>query len=215
MTIKKLLLALIFVGVISNSHGQKSRKSFFFPSKIGIQFVQGNENNFLFDDNDYFYRTQIIKGQFYYPLTHFKTVHFSLIVNPQVQLIQHQLYNEHFVRPDESNYLEKRQKFTQLKNLSLTALELSFEAKQLIFKGFSVFLQASVGVAYIDTATERLAKGFTFIENGNVGFELQLNSKTSLQLFGGVGHVSNFNFSKPNAGYNIFNTGLSLQYSLQ
>ena len=212
---KQLLFTLIFAGMISISYGQKSKKSFFSPSKIGFEFVQGNENNFLFDDPDYFYRSQAIKGQLYYALTRFKTIDISLVIKPQIQFIQHQLYNEQFVRPEEHNYILKRQKFTQLKNLSLTALEFSLEAKQLIFKGLSIFLQAGVGVGYIDTETERLAKGFTFLENGNAGFELQLNPNTAIQLFGGVGHVSNFNFQSPNAGYNIFNTGIGINVSLQ
>ena len=212
---KQLLFPLVFAGVISISYGQKSKKSFFSPSKIGFEFVQGNENNFMFDDPDYFYRSQAFKGQLYYPLTRFKTIDISLVIKPQIQYIQHQLYNEQFVRPEEHNYILKRQKFTQLKNLSLTALEFSLEAKQLIFKRLSIFLQAGIGVAYIDTETERLAKGFTFIENGNAGFELQLNPKTAIQLFSGIGHVSNFNFQHPNSGYNVFNTGVSIQYNLQ
>ena len=36
-----------------------------------------------------------------------------------------------------------------------------------------------------------------------------------MRLFGGIGHVSNLNFQLPNAGYNIFNTGISIQYSLK
>jgi hypothetical protein len=70
-------------------------------------------------------------------------------------------------------------------------------------------------LSYISTETERLAKGFTFIENGTLGFDFQMSSKFSIQFFGGVGHVSNLNFQNPNSGYNLFNTGFGFQYSIK
>lgn len=211
----KLLIHLIFVCLISTSYGQKSTKSFFSPTKVGIQFSQGNENNFLFDDADYFYKTNTLKGQLYFPFATLKTIAISFIVQPQIQFVQHQLYNDQFVLPTEANYIEKRQRFTQLKNISITGVEFSVEAKQQLFKNLSVFIQAGLGFTYIDTATERLAKGFTFIENGYLGVEMKLNTKISIQFFGGVGHVSNFDFQLPNSGYNIFSTGLGLLYSIK
>ena len=211
----KLLIHLIFVCLISTSYGQKSTKSFFSPTKVGIQFSQGNENNFLFDDADYFYKTNTLKGQLYFPFATLKTIAISFIVQPQIQFVQHQLYNDQFVLPTEANYIEKRQRFTQLKNISITGVEFSVEAKQQLFKNLSVFIQAGLGFTYIDTATERLAKGFTFIENGYLGVEMKLNTKVSIQIFGGVGHVSNFDFQLPNSGYNIFSTGLGLLYSIK
>ncbi|MDG1812148.1 MAG: acyloxyacyl hydrolase [Polaribacter sp.] len=201
--------------MIPLSYGQKSNKSFFTPTKYGIQFSQGNEKSFLFDDPDYFYRTNTAKGQIYFLIANFKTIDFSLVAMPQIQFIQHQLYNEQFILPSESNYQERRQRFTQLKNLSISAVEFSLEAKKQLFNSFSIFLQVGLGLSYIDTETERLAKGFTFIENGNFGFDFQMNSKYSIQLFGGVGHVSNLNFQQPNSGYNILNTGFGFQYTIK
>jgi hypothetical protein len=213
--IQKLLLILIFVCSVSTSFGQKSRESLFSPSTFGIQFTQGNEQNFLFDDLDYFYRTNTLKLQFIYPLTQWKKLNISLIIQPQVQFIQHQLHNEQFVLPDEENYLEKRANYTKLKSLSITALEFTIDVKKQLFRNTSLFIQVGLGLGYIDTDTERLAKGFTFVENGNLGLEYSMNTKTSIRLFGGLGHVSNFNFQLPNSGYNILNIGLSLQYSLK
>ena len=212
---QKLLFSLIFVCLISKSFGQKSTKSFFSPTKFGIQFSQGNENSFIFDDPDYFYRTNTVKGQIYFPVTNWKTVEVSLIIQPQVQFVKHQLYNEQFVLPSEENYLERRQRFTQLKNLSITAIEFSLEAKKKLFNKISIFLQVGLGFSYIDTETERLAKGFTFIENLDLGFDFQMNSKLSVQFFSGVGHVSNLNFQLPNSGYNIFSFGFGFQYAIK
>ena len=210
---QKLLLPLIFVSLISSSFGQKSEKGILSPTKLGIQFTQGNERSFLFNDPDYFYRTNTLKLQFYYPLAKWKKLDISLIIQPQVQFIQHQLYNEQFVLPEEENYLEKRARYTKLKSVSITALEFTIDVKKQVFKNTSLFLQLGLGLAIIDTSTERLIKGFTFIENANVGIEYSINSKTSVRLFSGIGHVSNLNFQLPNAGYNIFNTGIGILYN--
>lgn len=213
--IQKLLVPLIFVSLISSAFGQKSRKGLLSPTKLGIQFTQGNERSFLFNDPDYFYRTNTLKLQFYYPFTQWKKLDISLIIQPQVQFIQHQLYNAQFVRPEEENFLEKRAAYTKLKNISITGLEFTIDVKKQLFKNTSLFFQFGLGLAIIDTSTERLIKGFTFIENANLGLEYAINTKTSMRLFSGIGHVSNLNFQLPNAGYNIFNTGVSLQYTLK
>jgi len=213
--IKKLLLPLVFVGLISISFGQKSSKGLLSPTKFGIQITQGNEQSFLFDDPDYFYRTNTIKLQFFYPITHWKKLDISFIVQPQVQRIQHQLYNKHFVRPEEENYLEKRARYTRLKTLSITAVEFTIDLKRHLFTNTSLFFQLGLGLAIIDTATERLTEGFTFIENANTGIEYSINTKTSIRLFGGFGHVSNLNFQLPNAGYNTLNIGFSIHCALE
>lgn len=206
---------MIFVGVISTSFGQESSKGIFSPSKLGIEFTQGNEKSFLFDDPDYYYQTNTLKAQFYYPLTQWKKFDISLIVQPQFQWIQHQLYNEQFVLPEVENYIEKRAKYTKLKSLSITAIEFTIDAQKELFKNTYFFVQFGLGFAIIDTSTERLIGGFTFLENLNLGVEITTSSSTSFRLFGGIGHVSNLNFQLPNSGYNIVNTGISFQYSLQ
>lgn len=216
MNSKKFFFGILFISMISTSYGQTSKKSFLFsPSKFGFQFAQGNEKNILFDNTDFFYRSNTIKSQFYYPLKSYKSIELFLIIQPQVQFAKHQLYNEHFVRPEETDYLIKRQQFTKLKNLSITAIEFTLEAKKKLYKGLNIYLQIGLGFAYIDTVTERLAKGFTFIENGNLGFDIELNSKTSIQLFSGLGHISNFNFKMPNSGYSLMNTGFGITYQLK
>jgi len=211
----KLLISLIFVCVISSSYGQKSKKGLFSPTKFGIQFIQGNENSFLFNDPDYFYRSNTLKGQFYYPFTKWKSMAISLILQPQLQFIQHQLYNEHFVKPTEDDYLEKRKRYTQLKNLSIFAVALGLEAKKQVFKSTSIFFQIGLGLGYVDMTTERLAKGFTFTQNGNLGLDIKVTPTASIQIFGGIGHVSNANIQLPNSGYNMFNTGVGFLYNIK
>lgn len=212
---KKLFISLVFAGMITFSYGQNSSKKLFSPEKIGLEFTQANEKSFLFDDPDYYYKSNIIKLQFYYPLKKWKSIDFTLIIQPQHQFIRHQLYNEQFVLPSEENYLAKRVKYTKLKKLSISAVEFTIDAKKYIFNNTSVFLQFGLGIAIIDTSTERLIGGFTFLENLNSGIEISATSKTSFRIFAGIGHVSNLNFQLPNAGYNMFNSGFSIQYKLK
>ena len=86
----------------------------------------------------------------------------------------------------------------------------SFE-KQTIIK--NIFFEATLGLGagYISLESERLAKGFTFIENVSVGIAYT-NKKSEFYFGTTVGHVSNFNIQKPNSGYNIL--GFELGYRI-
>jgi hypothetical protein len=68
-----------------------------------------------------------------------------------------------------------------------------------------------LGAGYINLESERLAKGFTFIENFSLGL---VHTKNTSEFFvaTSVGHVSNFNIQKPNSGYNIL--GFELGYRI-
>ncbi|MDD7913889.1 acyloxyacyl hydrolase [Polaribacter sp. MSW5] len=60
--------------------------------------------------------------------------------------------------------------------------------------------------------TERVAKGFTFIENFSIGFSHH-SFKNSFIYFGtNFGHVSNLNFQLPNDGYNILGLEIGFSY---
>ncbi|WP_337994823.1 acyloxyacyl hydrolase [Polaribacter ponticola] len=70
----------------------------------------------------------------------------------------------------------------------------------------------SLGFSYINKRTERVAKGFTFIENFSIGFSHH-SFKNSFIYFGtNFGHVSNLNFQLPNDGYNILGLEIGFSY---
>ncbi|OBY65813.1 hypothetical protein LPB301_08305 [Polaribacter reichenbachii] len=72
----------------------------------------------------------------------------------------------------------------------------------------------SLGFNYIDTRTERIAKGFTFLENFSLGISYETFSDSYLYIGTNLfGHVSNLDFNLPNAGYNIL--GLEIGYSFK
>lgn len=214
--IKNLFLLSFALCSIHKSQAQSGKKSFFLPDKIGFIYNYGNEDNFLFDDTDYYYETNTYKLQLIYTLGSWKKLNFELAVQPQIQFLKHQLLNFWFVQPEYgADYLEKRAIYTKFKVMNLYAFELAFNIQKQLFKQLNIQLGIGAGVSIIDTETERLAKGFTFIENFSLGFNYQTSLKTSLYLGTNFGHVSNLDFKLPNDGYNILGIELGISYILK
>jgi hypothetical protein len=206
---KFLTIALLFVVFFSIS--QENKKAVLKPNKIGILYNYGTNENFINNDPDYAYATNTYKIQAFYTLGTWKNLDFELIVQPQVQFLNHQLLNEHFVRPEEENSLEKRTEFTKAKTINLYALEFGFAVKKQVTAKLYFQTTLSLGFSVIDKRTERLAKGFTFIENLSFGFSHETFTNSFMYLGTNFGHVSNLNFQKPNNGYNVL--GLEIGYS--
>ena len=179
--------------------------------KIGFLYSSAKQNNILFFDKDYDYKTNVYKFQLFYELRKGKKWDVNLIVQPQYQMAHHQLLNEQFITPDEENFEFLREKFTQKKDISLYAFELGFQLRKTLIKNIAFEATLGLGAGYISLESERLAKGFTFIENVSLGLAHTRNS-TEVFLATTVGHVSNFNIQKPNSGYNIL--GFELGYRI-
>lgn len=209
---KQLLSILFFLFVFSMNAQEKSK---LIPYKIGVLYNFGNEENFLFNDKDYYYITNTIKAQLFYKLTQFNNFKVDLIFQPQIQFLKHQLLNIHFVRPEEENYLQKRETYALLKNMNLYSFETALSIRRALLKKLNIQFSVGLGLSYIDTPTERLAKGFTFIENFSLGFNYKTSAKTNLYLGSNFGHVSNFNFANPNSGYNILGLEVGVAYQLK
>lgn len=207
------LVVLLFCFSFS-FYAQKVKKNRLIPYKIGVLYNYGTEENFIFNDKDYSYSTNTYKGQAFYKLGNWKGLEIELIVQPQFQFLKHQLLNLFYVEPDEDDYLQKREEFSRKKNMHLYAIEFGFAAKKKLTNKLDLQGTISLGFSYIDTRSERLAKGFTFIENFSVGFSYQTSNKTFLYLGSNFGHVSNLNFLSPNDGYNILGMEIGFSYKL-
>ena len=212
LMIKKTILFFTFF-FVTYCYNQNKKDWSLTPKKIGVLYNYGSEDNFLFDDKDYTYSTNTLKLQAFYNLGSWRNFDFELIVQPQVQFLQHQLLNEFYVTPDQENFREKIAEFIQPKNMNLYGIEFGFAGKKELFKKLDLQASISLGFSYIDTRTERLAKGFTFIENFTLGFSYQIFKESFLYIGSNFGHVSNLNFQKPNDGYNIL--GLEIGYSFK
>ncbi len=206
---KPILILLLFLSSLATSQEKKEQQ--LSLKKVGILFSSAKQNNILFFDKDYDYKTNVYKFQLFYTLRTGINWDINLIVQPQFQMAQHQLLNEQFITPDEPNYEFLREKFTQKKDISLYAFELGFQLRKSLTKNISFEATLGLGAAYIDLESERLAKGFTFIENVSLGL-VYTNKNSEFYLGTTVGHVSNFNIQKPNSGYNIL--GFELGYRI-
>ena len=199
---------MLFFYSLVNSQEKKINSSL---NKVGFLFSSAKQNNILFFDKDYDYKTNAYKFQLFYSIQNGENWDVNLILQPQFQKTKHQLLNEQFITPDEENFEFLREKFIQKKDISLYAFEVALQLRKSIIKNISFEATLGLGAGYISLESERLAKGFTFIENVSLGFAHKIN-KSEFFLATTVGHVSNFNIQKPNSGYNIF--GFELGYRI-
>jgi hypothetical protein len=210
----KYILIILFLSPLLSS-AQEPKKAILNIKKIGFLYNYAVSDNFIFDDKDFTYATNTYKIQAFYNVGSWKSLDFELIVQPQYQVIQHQLINEQFVLPSEENYKEKRTEFTTPKTMHLYAFELGFVIKKTLLQKLEVLVTLGLGLATIDTRTERLAKGFTFIENGSLGFSYKITNTTFLYVGSNIGHVSNLDFQSPNAGFSFVGFEAGISYLLK
>jgi hypothetical protein len=207
-----LLIILFFSSLLSSA--QVPKKGVLNIKKIGFLYNTAQSDNFIFNDKDFTYVTNTYKLQAFYNLGSWKSLDFELIAQPQYQVLQHQLINEQFVLPSEENYKEKRAEFTSPKTMHLYAFELGFVMKKALFRKLDFLVTAGLGLATIDRRSERLAKGFTFIENGSLGLSYNISKDTFAYLGTNVGHVSNLDFQTPNAGFSVVGFEAGISYAL-
>ena len=212
---KNKFLSFFSLFIVMTSFSQERNKSILKPYKLGFLYNFSSNENFIFDDVDYTYITNTYKAQVFYKLGKWKNINLELIVQPQVQFLKHQLINEQFITPDQENYLEKRTEFTKVKMMNLYGLEFGFGAKKEITEKLNLQGTISLGLSFIDTRTERLTKGFTFIENLSLGFSYKIVKNSYLYIGTNFGHVSNLNFQKPNDGYNVLGIEIGYSYVLE
>lgn len=205
---KSILILLLFFYSLVNSQEKKLNPSL---KKIGFLYSSAKQNNILFFDKDYDYKTNVYKFQLFYLLRKGINWDINIIIQPQYQKAQHQLLNEQFITPDEENFEFLREKFTQKKDISLYVFELGFQLRKSLIKNISFEATLGLGAGYINLESERLAKGFTFIENVSLGL-VHTRNMSEFFVSTTVGHVSNFNIRKPNSGYNIL--GFELGYRI-
>jgi hypothetical protein len=159
----KRILYILFCSASLVTFSQNRNISVLKPAKIGFLYNDGSNENFMFDDPDYTLSVNTLKGQLFYKIGNVKNINFELIVQPQVQFLKHQLINEFYVTPDQENFEEKIAEFAKTKTMNLYGLEFGFASKIKLTKKLDLQGTISLGFCYIDTRTERLAKGFTFI----------------------------------------------------
>jgi hypothetical protein len=113
-------------------------------------------------NSNYSYTNQYLKGQLFYTAKKNKNFEFQIVLAPEINFATHQLFNLYFVTPDEPNFQERRDRFTQLKDIIEWVFHVGFLVRKPISKQFSIYLIASIGPMITNTETERLSAGFAF-----------------------------------------------------
>ena len=182
--------------------------------KFGFNYGQGEQETFPFNSPDYSYDAVFYKFQFNYGLFRKGKWIFELNAEPALYIVEHQLLNKYYVRPDwGDDYLEKRGEFTQKKTINEYVINFGFLSRYMIFNRFSIYALGSIGPMFSDTDTERMSAGFAFSDIFALGSSYQIK-RFLIDLRYSLRHVSNANIRKPNNGYNSANLEFGLTYQI-
>lgn len=202
---RKLLLCLLLLFSVLKITAQEANSRF----SIGFNYGFGSE----FNNKDYTFENHFYKAQLYYKLKERKHFQYEILVQPEINFAKHQLLNFYFVKPETPDYQEKRDRYTQLKDVREYVLNLGFLIRKPINKNCSFYVLGSVGPMITDTETERMSKGFAFADVLALGFSFRIQ-KIQFDIRPELRHVSNAGLSSTNAGYNTKNIEFGISYPL-
>ncbi|KUJ61871.1 hypothetical protein AR687_09920 [Flavobacteriaceae bacterium CRH] len=204
--IRKVLFGLLlFLLCLFNMHAQEKQSNF----AIGFNYGFGSE----FKNKDYTFTNHFYKLQLYYEVKKTKHFEYEILLQPEVNFARHQLLNFYFVKPEDPDYVEKRVKYTQLKDIHEYVLNIGFLIRKPINKSCSFYVLGSVGPMITDTETERMSEGFAFADVLAIGFSVKCQ-KMEFDIRPVIRHVSNAGLGNSNAGYNTKNIEIGVSYSL-
>lgn len=202
---EKIFFVLIFVLSCKALYAQDKLSKV----KFGFECGFGNE----LKNSNYTYSNNYYKLQLYYEVQQTKAFKYEVLIQPEVNFAKHQLLNFYFVKPDDSNYIEKRERYTKLKDIKEYVLNIGYLMRKPILKTASIYVLGSVGPMIIDTETERLSKGFAFCNVVALGITYKLN-KVTFDVRPSFRHVSNAGLKTLNSGYDTKNIDFGVLFSL-
>jgi len=194
--LKKVIITLLLYSTIVNAQQEENNSRF----SIGLSYGAGSD----FENTDYTYSNSYIQGQVYYSLNPGKKWEYHVALQPEINFARHRLKNLYFVTPDDPHYIEKREEYTQLKDIREYILNVAFFARRNFGENFSIYAMANVGPMITDTETERLTEGFAFCDVFAIGITYQIGD-VILDIRPNVRHTSNAGLQQSNAGFNTHN----------
>jgi len=211
MKIKNYILIFMAIFFGNSNYAQTEHKITYLKS--GFQFNRNSRNNFYFKETDYAFDINTFKYQRFYKLRDLGQWEFIAVPQLQFQNIRHQLLNKFFVQQFNygEDFLEFRERFMKPKTISFYAFEIGFQLRREVLKTRHFEFTAGLGAGYIDTETERVAQGFTFLENLSFGLALPVSSN-EIYLGFLFNHISNFNTQIPNSGYNSMGLEIGFRF---
>lgn len=202
---KKIVFIGFFVFCCTQFYGQNKNKE----TRIGFGYGFGKE----IKNRNYSYSNSYYKLQIYHLVKETQNFKYELVIQPEINFATHQLLNLYFVTPDEENYLEKREKFTKLKNIREYALGIGLCVRTPISRWASMYALGSIGFMITDTETERLSKGFAFSDVLAIGLSMKVDNLI-FDLRPSLRHISNAGLSNSNAGFNTKNIEFGISIPL-
>lgn len=196
-----LFLLFIFCAV----HAQDVKHNM----SVGLYYGYGND----IKNKDYRYNSHYFKFQFCTVLKESKKMKYELLIQPQVDFVEHQLINLYYIEEDVPNYVEKREEFGRLKSIRNYSLNFGLVASRSLTERLSVFMLASIGPMVTDTETERLSKGFAFSSILSLGFSVKIYNLI-FEFRPNFGHLSNAGLQQLNNGINSVNLEFGLNVPL-
>ncbi|OIV41328.1 hypothetical protein BKM63_12330 [Flavobacterium johnsoniae] len=201
---RRLLLGMLFLLSVKIMAQEKDSRLC-----LGLNYGFGSE----FNNTDYTFINHFYKLQLYYKLSETKHFQYEILIQPEINFAKHQLLNFYFVKPETPDYQQKREDYTQLKEVREYVLNLGFLVRKPIGKSCSVYVLGSIGPMINDTETERMSKGFAFADVLALGFSFKMK-KIHFDIRPEIRHVSNAGLSGKNGGYNTRNIEFGVSYSL-
>lgn len=177
--------------------------------QVGFAYGLGSE----FKNKNYSYTNHYYKLQFYFGVKESNKVSYQILVQPELNFATHQLLNLYFIEPDEPDYIEKRERYTKLKDIKEYVLNLGFLVRKPLSNQASLYALGSVGPMITDTETERLSKGFAFADVIALGVTFKMN-RITVDLRPSIRHVSNAGLQNKNSGYTTKNIDFGLLFAL-
>ncbi|WP_348743520.1 acyloxyacyl hydrolase [Tenacibaculum sp. 190524A05c] len=191
-------IIIVSLLVLSNSlYAQKETSKY----KLGLNYGQASQDNFILGDTDYNYNNHFLKVQVNYLISTSNKWNYELTIEPSIYFVKYQLLNEQFIRPTDPNYMELRELYTQKRRFNEYALNIGLIVRYALLRNFSTYIQGSVGPMISGDDTERLKKGFAFSDILGLGFSWKQNN-VILDLRFTLRHNSNLDLSLPNSGHN-------------
>ncbi|MBL0736940.1 acyloxyacyl hydrolase [Flavobacterium sp. GN10] len=201
---RKLLFGILLLLVLK-IRGQEHNSRF----SLGFSYGFGSE----FNNRNYTFTNHFYKVQLYYKVKETKRFQYQILIQPEINFAEHQLLNFYFVKPETPNYQQKRDEYTQLKDIREYVLNCGFLVRKPVGKVCSFYVLGSIGPMITDTETERMSKGFAFADVLALGFTAGYDN-FRFDIRPSVRHVSNAGLGSSNAGYNTKNIEFGILYQL-
>jgi hypothetical protein len=193
----------------SHSHAQDKKS----PWSIGLNLGVSDQDGIIFDNQNYQHSTTYFKIQVDREFWVSNKQHLSLLLEPSIYLVSHQLLNKFYITPDQPDFRQQQKLFTQSRSYEEYVLNLGIKYSYDILPKTQVYGLLSVGPMIATEPTERQRQGFAFSDILGIGIQYQWN-RWSMDLRLTLRHVSSADLTTPNDGHNNSGIETGLSYNL-